>query len=300
VEKITKEGKRAITELHNHLAKWKGDPGEGNDIGLEHAEALALAAEDHATDIGKTGAASHNGTDRSNFAQRQRRYIKPARISTELIWYGQLDFEKYETLVALVEQGKRIVDDLLIDDGVKDRGHRKALLDCRYQKIGLHIADHLVFGQCLVMECCDDIVETHDLNERKEKGPVKQDLEEQEKIRKQAETTWKVISICARCKKPIKGGRVVEAKFLRFHENCFVCFKCNCKLRGKKFHLHDDRRNVVCEPCSAKKAKKSHRTNTKTKGGKVQKKKKVVTAGTSFQAAKTTIAALGMEYANLG
>eukprot|EP00948_MAST-09A_sp_MAST-9A-sp1_P004041 g4041.t1 len=201
VEKITKEGKRAITELHNHLAKWKGDPGEGNDIGLEHAEALALAAEDHATDIGKTGAASHNGTDRSNFAQRQRRYIKPARISTELIWYGQLDFEKYETLVALVEQGKRIVDDLLIDDGVKDRGHRKALLDCRYQKIGLHIADHLVFGQCLVMECCDDIVETHDLNERKEKGPVKQNLEEQEKIRKQAETTWKVISICARCKK---------------------------------------------------------------------------------------------------
>lgn len=91
-------------------------------------EGLYQAARDHVTDQGKTGATGHDGSDGSTPGERVGRYLDCSRIG-ENISYGY-------------NHARKIVIQLLLDDGVPSRGHRKNLLGRDYRFIGVACGKH--------------------------------------------------------------------------------------------------------------------------------------------------------------
>lgn len=101
---ITNEGPSAINEAIKRLEKQKPAPP------VEVHPALVLAARDHARDMGKTGKVGHTGSDGSNVGARVDRYGEWIGTVCENIGYNDVNPLDH-------------VLQLLVDDGVKDRGH---------------------------------------------------------------------------------------------------------------------------------------------------------------------------------
>ena len=99
----TKEGASAVKDAIQWLQKCEAT-GELDKAG----EGLRLAAEDHAVDVGGAGVASHRGGDDSRPEDRATRYGKWKGAVGECLWYGR------------ATTGAQIVEDLIVDDGVRD------------------------------------------------------------------------------------------------------------------------------------------------------------------------------------
>lgn len=109
---------------------------------LEENTALARAARDHVVDQGPTGAVGHRGTDGSSSFHRISRHGRSLARSAEVIDYGWT-------------AARDVVIDLLVDDGVADRGHRRALLDDRYRLAGVACGPHARFQMMCVVELAE-------------------------------------------------------------------------------------------------------------------------------------------------
>lgn len=129
----TREGvaavKEAITYLKDQkvLSKLSLDP------------SLCKAARDHANDTGPKGLTGHDGSDGSTVSDRVERYCKWTVTLCENIDYG-------------IKPGQLVVLSLLVDDGVKTRGHRKNLLNEKLKYIGIGCGYHEKYG---MMSVCD-------------------------------------------------------------------------------------------------------------------------------------------------
>ncbi|MDX8340166.1 CAP domain-containing protein [Draconibacterium sp. IB214405] len=100
---------------------------------------LTKAANDHQNDQAKTGQTGHTGRDRSNLKQRIERYGKWQVRIAENIAYGNTS-------------AQQIVIFLLIDDGVKNRGHRTNLLQTDFKKVGVACGSHPRYNTMCVMD----------------------------------------------------------------------------------------------------------------------------------------------------
>jgi uncharacterized protein YkwD len=88
------------------------------------------ASADHARDIVKNNSTGHQGSDGSTFMDRIQRYCKKGKGSMiELLGATHLIPGKNSIELALLN--------LLVDDGVSNRGHRKALFSKDYRYIGV-------------------------------------------------------------------------------------------------------------------------------------------------------------------
>jgi uncharacterized protein YkwD len=129
----THEGVKAVNECVSVLKKAKAQP-------LMHPnKALYLAARDHQQDQSKTGKTGHIGSDGSNVQKRIERYGKWDIRIAENIAYGNTT-------------AREIVIALLIDDGVKNRGHRKNMLHPDFTLIGVATGKHPVYRSICVMD----------------------------------------------------------------------------------------------------------------------------------------------------
>lgn len=90
---------------------------------------LAIAARDHADDLSTNGIFGHKGSDGSSFCERILKYCKkgPGGMA-EVIG---ADFNFLDRNIP-----EMTVLGLIIDDGVKDRGHRKTIFNSDYNFIG--------------------------------------------------------------------------------------------------------------------------------------------------------------------
>jgi hypothetical protein len=93
------------------------------------SEGLSRAAADHVLDTGGIGITSHTGTDGSTATKRIARYGTWSGGVSEVIDYGARD-------------APEVILNLLIDDGVANRGHRKSLLDPRWHYVGIACGPH--------------------------------------------------------------------------------------------------------------------------------------------------------------
>lgn len=109
---------------------------------VAESRALRDAAVQHVRDIGPKGAISHEGTDGSSPFDRVRRRDPQVMAVAEVMSFGS-------------DTPESVVVDLLIDDGVPDRGHRRILLDPKYRFAGSACGPHKTYGVVCVIDVAD-------------------------------------------------------------------------------------------------------------------------------------------------
>ncbi|GHT65015.1 hypothetical protein FACS1894110_05920 [Spirochaetia bacterium] len=130
---LTKEGRAAAEECYNALKAMQG-------VQLLFPErGLALAAKDHVMDIGQKGQMSHTGSDGGNPVTRAEKYGAGYKNLGENITYG-------------TSSGRDIVVDLLIDDGIPDRGHRDVIMLPGFTQTGVSTGAHTRYGIMCVID----------------------------------------------------------------------------------------------------------------------------------------------------
>jgi hypothetical protein len=136
----TVEGPDAVREAIRVLRATRPLPA------LRLSRGMSLAAADHVRDQGPRGGTGHTGRDGSTAAARVSRYGRWYATISESIQYGRGD-------------AREVVEDLLIDDGVRDRGHRRNALDPNVHVAGVACGPHAVYGQMCVIEHAGDYAE---------------------------------------------------------------------------------------------------------------------------------------------
>lgn len=131
----TSEGLRAVDEAIMFMQRQPPLPPLGA------APLLARAAGDHVRDQGATGQTGHAGGDGSNPGARVKRRGGDIYVA-ESITYGP-------------ERVTDVVRQLIIDDGVPRRGHRKMLFDPRWRHAGAACGRHPAYRRMCVIEYGD-------------------------------------------------------------------------------------------------------------------------------------------------
>jgi uncharacterized protein YkwD len=134
----TVEGASAVREAVRVLRATRPLPP------LRFSRGMSAAAADHVRDQGPRGGLGHTGRDRSTAPERVSRYGRWFGIVSENIQYGR------------AATGRDVVADLVIDDGVPDRGHRRNLLDPVIRVAGVACGPHANYGQmCVIVHAAD-------------------------------------------------------------------------------------------------------------------------------------------------
>jgi uncharacterized protein YkwD len=129
----TEEGSAAVEEAIEALRIRKPVPP------LAWSKGLAGAAEDHVRDQGPIGGLEHYGTDGSDPARRAERRGRWVSGMAENIAYGE-------------NPAREVVIQLLVDDGVPDRGHRNNILNSGWGVEGVACGPHRDYRQICVMD----------------------------------------------------------------------------------------------------------------------------------------------------
>ncbi|MBI1754196.1 MAG: CAP domain-containing protein [Acidobacteria bacterium] len=112
---------------------------------LRFNEGLALAARRHARDIGPRGGLEHVGADGARLSDRLNRLG---------IWHGLIA----ENIGTLEEDPRQVVIQLLMDDGVPGRGHRRNLFNADFHQAGAGSAQHRDYRVVTVIDYADGFV----------------------------------------------------------------------------------------------------------------------------------------------
>jgi len=128
---ITQEG---IVPVDEAIAFVSGKPAQ---TALAAAPVLTAAAVDHQAEQRASGAVGHAGNDGSTPAERVRKHGGDIYVG-EVIAYGSTD-------------PADIVRQLIVDDGVADRGHRRLLFDASLRYAGISCGDHPVYRYMCVV-----------------------------------------------------------------------------------------------------------------------------------------------------
>ncbi len=105
---------------------------------LQASKGMSLGARDHVKDQALNGDTGHKGRNGSMPADRVNKYGKWGMCVAENIHYGMKD-------------PKEIIISLLIDDGVKSRGHRNTILSPKYTLTGVSFGEHLKYHNMCVI-----------------------------------------------------------------------------------------------------------------------------------------------------
>jgi hypothetical protein len=134
IDLLTREGVHPLDEAIASLRSMQGSLGL-----VTFSAGLSRAADDHARDTGPRGLIGHAGADGSDFSRRIERYGRWSGEIGEDISYGARD-------------AREVIADLLIDDGVANRAHRKSLLDPRWRYVGIACSAHARYRTVCVLD----------------------------------------------------------------------------------------------------------------------------------------------------
>lgn len=136
---VTKEGVKAVDEAIRFLSRTKPLPP------LKWSDGMASAASELVKEQGETGRTGHN-TKSGNMTERIERQGRWLGKIGENIGYGPTE-------------ARLMVMQLIIDDGVPDRGHRKNIFDRKFNVVGVACGEHPVFRNMCAMDFAGDLKE---------------------------------------------------------------------------------------------------------------------------------------------
>ncbi|CAG9312383.1 unnamed protein product [Blepharisma stoltei] len=141
---ITREGKNAAIEAINLLKNT--EPLNA----LKWSEGLARAAQAHCNDSGSLGIIGHIGSRENSLQDRLEHFGKWDECIAEALDYGSVD--GFETILTF-----------LIDDGLSSRPHRQALLNPKFNMIGIGFGPHLEYKSIGCIVYAGDFKEKDDM-----------------------------------------------------------------------------------------------------------------------------------------
>lgn len=130
---MTSEGVPAVDEAIAFLSQQKPLPP------LSWSPGLANAAEELLRDQGKSGQTGHDGGNSGGMRERIDRHGSWSGRIGENIGYGP-------------NSARLMVMELIIDDGVPDRGHRKNTFSTHFKTLGAACGAHPVYRNMCVMD----------------------------------------------------------------------------------------------------------------------------------------------------
>jgi uncharacterized protein YkwD len=134
----TTEGAGAVKELARVLSRAKPAPL------LKPSRGMSMGSKDHAQYMKKRGTASHDGQGGMG-----------ARLNKHGKWLGSIG----ENLAWNISNAHDTILALMIDDGIKNRGHRINIMRENYTKVGLAKDDHPRFSNSWVINYANDFEE---------------------------------------------------------------------------------------------------------------------------------------------
>lgn len=134
------EGPRVVQEAIRFLERAEPLPP------LTLSEGMSQAAENHVADLGPRGARGHRGRGGSSPWSRMGRHGQWLGTAGENIYYGQ-------------RTARGIVCGLIVDDGVRGRGHRKNIFSRSFRVAGVSHGRHAVYGAMCVVDFAGGFVE---------------------------------------------------------------------------------------------------------------------------------------------
>ena len=130
----TMEGASAAREAISALRAQRPVPAVTSSTGLVEA------ARDLAVDQSRTGRVGHTGSNGSTPLTRIARYGRWSVTTNESVGYGPF------------VHGRDVVQDLIIDDGVRDRGHRRNIYDPTARLVGVACRSHPIYKIVCVID----------------------------------------------------------------------------------------------------------------------------------------------------
>ena len=130
----TTEGAAAVREAISALRNQAPVPT------LTMNPSLSDAARELATDQSRTGSVGHTASDGSTPAVRINRHGTWGVSYSENVGYGAF------------MSGRDVVVDLIVDDGVPNRGHRTNIFDPSARVVGIACARHATYGSVCVID----------------------------------------------------------------------------------------------------------------------------------------------------
>jgi uncharacterized protein YkwD len=138
---VTNEGVNAVNEAINELESIS------SRSALSLSPGLNKAAKAHADDIGPKGLTQHNSSDGTTFGIRIKKYVETDGNIAENISFGSL------------KTARKIMIQLIVDDGVPSRGHRVNILNANYKYVGFGWGSHSVYKNMCVMNFANIVYE---------------------------------------------------------------------------------------------------------------------------------------------
>ncbi len=129
----TSEGVTAVDEAIRFLSRQKPLPA------LTWSAGLAAAAGELVSEEGRSGAIGHAARESGGTEERIERHGT---------WRGRIG----ENIAYGPSEARLIVMELIIDDGVRDRGHRKNIYDRHFRTAGTACGPHPRFGSMCVID----------------------------------------------------------------------------------------------------------------------------------------------------
>jgi uncharacterized protein YkwD len=134
------EGERAVAEAIHFLEKARPLPP------LAASNGMASSALTHVLEMGPVGGRGHKGSNGSQPWDRMAQFGRWAGHAGENIDYG-------------VHDARSVVVRLIVDDGVRDRGHRKNIFSSSFHVAGAASGFHATYGSMCVIDFADAFIE---------------------------------------------------------------------------------------------------------------------------------------------